>query len=579
MNSITSQFDVDLAGLIDVLGGHLYSSPDVFVRELLQNAVDACTQRHRGNAKGHVTVRHFADRREIEFEDDGIGMDEETIRSSLARIGASTKRGTETRDELLGRFGIGLLAGFMVAEELIVETKMHRGAALRWVGRRDGTWSMMPGSRTTTGTTVTVPLDGRGEPYASPDSTLDLVTKFGRYLPVEVSFVAGGDPVRVSRERAWLSDCAADWWSWVDDDDVLAIVPVSSGKTRGFVWLGGDIDEDNAPTVKTFVKGMPVSENVVGLLPKWAHFCGAVIDSADLLPTASREDLVRNDAFTSVAETIERSILGWLMAHGKRGDREFVSLLEESPLLIKSACAKFAPLRKAVGSLLPFQTTAGVASWEEIAKHAKNGIVLGVESVRDFENARALTASRGLLVVNHGYLHDTELLHALASDQDLRVEPLTPAHLAKLIQPAPDEARRFESVLATACAALESEGVEVSVGRFTPVDLPAMLLTSSSALEDRARRLADSSDGFGRGFLAGFTERKATVSLVLNLDNALIQALPKVVSSSSVVRVVRLLNAHAALTLRRTLSVNEVRMLSRDLLGLLETTMIPGMTN
>ncbi len=150
-----NHFDVDLQeGLIEVLEADLYSSPDVATRELLQNASDAIVQ---SGHHGTIRVRYDHRARTLSFDDDGVGMDTKTIRESLARIGASMKRGAATDDGVIGHFGIGLLAVFLISDTFIVETKREGESPLRWVGRSDGTFDLEPGTRRQTGTCVTVP--------------------------------------------------------------------------------------------------------------------------------------------------------------------------------------------------------------------------------------------------------------------------------------------------------------------------------------------------------------------------------------------------------------------------------------
>jgi len=147
-------FQVNLKGIIELLSNHLYSGPHVFVRELLQNAVDALTARARldGAAAGgeggvRVSVRRGDGPPELVFEDDGIGLTEEEIHRFLATLGESSKRrlGGEADPDLLGQFGIGLLACFLVTDEIVVRTRSARSPDATWIewrGRQDGTYAV-----------------------------------------------------------------------------------------------------------------------------------------------------------------------------------------------------------------------------------------------------------------------------------------------------------------------------------------------------------------------------------------------------------------------------------------------------
>lgn len=158
-------FQVDLRGLVDLLSHHLYSSPRVYLRELLQNAVDALTARHAVEPHGDFGIRLYADGTVVRVEDDGVGLTEADVHSFLATIGRSSKRAeqvAEQRADFIGQFGIGLLSCFLVADEIHVVSRSARtpdAPAVEWRGRGDGSYTVrtLPASaRPRPGTTVTL---------------------------------------------------------------------------------------------------------------------------------------------------------------------------------------------------------------------------------------------------------------------------------------------------------------------------------------------------------------------------------------------------------------------------------------
>lgn len=113
--SDTYHFQVNLGGMLDVLSNHLYKSPDVFLRELLQNGVDAITLRQKSQPDwngGKITITVEPGRRLV-FRDNGAGLSEEGIHRFLAVIGQSSKTelvNGKIPEDYIGRFGIGLLS-------------------------------------------------------------------------------------------------------------------------------------------------------------------------------------------------------------------------------------------------------------------------------------------------------------------------------------------------------------------------------------------------------------------------------------------------------------------------------------
>lgn len=212
-------FQVDLRGLVDLLSHHLYSSPRVYLRELLQNAVDALTARHTLEQPAPADafgIRLYANGSVVRVEDDGVGLTEDDVHAFLATIGRSSKRATEAsgdepvrgwgriteqRGDFIGQFGIGLLSCFLVADEIHVLSRSARtpdAPAVEWRGRGDGSYTVrtLPATaRPRPGTTVTLtPRADAGE-WTRPAQVHALARQFGSLLRHPVTFddgTAGG---------------------------------------------------------------------------------------------------------------------------------------------------------------------------------------------------------------------------------------------------------------------------------------------------------------------------------------------------------------------------------------------------
>src|SRR5689334_20324378 len=144
-------FQVDLRGIVDLLSHHLYGSPRVYVRELLQNAVDAITARRAVEPGAPARVVIETPERTgdgtLRVSDTGIGLTEAQVHELLATIGRSSKRDDLgfARHEFRGQFGIGLLSCFLVADEIRVDTRAAGSAPVRWTGYSDGRYEVASG--------------------------------------------------------------------------------------------------------------------------------------------------------------------------------------------------------------------------------------------------------------------------------------------------------------------------------------------------------------------------------------------------------------------------------------------------
>lgn len=218
-------FQVDLRGLVDLLSHHLYSSPKVYLRELLQNAVDAITARRAEEPDAPAKVRLYAESGALRVEDSGVGLTEADVHNLLATIGRSSKRAEglqEARSDFLGQFGIGLLACFVVAERIRVVSRSARtpdAAPVEWTATDDGSYTVrtLPDdARTEPGTTVHLVARAGAREWLAQDRVLALARDFGSLLPYDV---------RVGDEA--VTDLPAPWDR-----------PYPSPPTAGSPWPG-----------------------------------------------------------------------------------------------------------------------------------------------------------------------------------------------------------------------------------------------------------------------------------------------------------------------------------------------------
>src|SRR4051794_22654530 len=188
-----TNFQVDLRGVVDLLSHHLYGSPRVYVRELLQKAVDAITARRATDTHAPALVRiepsEITGDGTLRIHDSGIGLTEAQVHDLLATIGRSSKRDELgfARHEFLGQFGIGLLSCFLVADEIRVHTRRDGAPAVLWTGYADGRYDVRPGPDREPGTSVTL-LPRRGaEEFLTPATVRELAALYGSLLPVPVT--------------------------------------------------------------------------------------------------------------------------------------------------------------------------------------------------------------------------------------------------------------------------------------------------------------------------------------------------------------------------------------------------------
>lgn len=173
-------FQVNLGGMLDILSNHLYKTSDVFLRELMQNGVDAVTLRKKNDPlwqDGRILIR-VQEGKQLFFQDNGAGLTQEEIHRFLAVIGQSSK--SELVDgrmptDFIGRFGIGLLSCFMVSDSIEVHTRsVSGGEAHIWKGYADGTYTLEPLEDCEEGTIIILTAKKGCEYYYQPEKIREI---------------------------------------------------------------------------------------------------------------------------------------------------------------------------------------------------------------------------------------------------------------------------------------------------------------------------------------------------------------------------------------------------------------------
>ncbi|WP_405530308.1 HSP90 family protein [Streptomyces avidinii] len=601
--STPHSFQVDLRGLVDLLSHHLYSSPRVYVRELLQNAVDAITARHALDPAAGIRIRLSASDGRVTIEDSGIGLTADEAHSLLATIGRSSKRagggsnldeqGLEaTRQEFLGQFGIGLLACFVVARQIRVVTRSARdphAAPVEWLATDDGSYTVreLPHeARPEPGTTVVLEARPGAAEWAVPAKVEELARDYGSLLPYEITFDdgEGGEPRPVTdRPAVWdrpfptpdarrvaLAGHCAQLFGFTPLDSIDLDLPVAG--VRGVAYV---LPEPTSPAHRAghrvHLKGMLLTERADNLLPDWAFFVRAVLDTDTLRPTASRENLYDDETLAAVRDALGSRVRGWLAELAASDPDRLAAFLQVHHLGVKSMARHDPELLGLMLPWLPFETSDGSMSLQEFA--AAHTDIHFTRTVEEFRQIAPIAAAHGLGVINAGYTYDADLLALLpAVRPELKVTELDAGAVTERLDPVPTGAElALAPFLATARTRLEPQSCDVVLRAFQPVAVPALYLDDRQARQERDRTAAvESADSLWSGILGALRGSAPRARLVLNHNNPLIRRIAALPDEALTAIAVESLYGQALLMSQRPLRPADSTLLNRSFLGLLE---------
>ncbi len=389
------RFGAEVGRLLDLVVHSLYSEREIFLRELVANAADA-TDRRRflglsdpalappEGARVRVTPDKPA--RTLTIEDDGTGMTREELVRNLGTIARSgTKLFGETlaaakpedRPSLIGQFGVGFYAAFMVADRVSVTSRaVGTNEAFTWESTGQGAFTIAPGSREKAGTTVTLHLKADAEEFLEPYRLETIVRKWADHITLPIMVVRDGKDVPANegtalwrRPKAEVTEAQYEefyrhlghffgkpWmtlhWRAEGAMEFSALLFVPDAKPFQ------PVEDDRKCRVRLHVRRMFIT-NEAELLPNWLRFVDGVVDTEDLPLNVSREMLQATPVLARIRRAVTNRVLTELKAASGDPERGYEKFWENFGHVLKEGVWEDADHRDALTSLLRFRSTHG----------------------------------------------------------------------------------------------------------------------------------------------------------------------------------------------------------------------------
>lgn len=572
-------FQVDLHGVVDLLARHLYSGPRVYLRELLQNGVDAITARRAEDPGCPATVRlRPLPDGSLLVTDSGVGLTRAEAEELLATVGRSSKRDLDLgsgREEFLGQFGIGLLSAFMVADDIELVSRSARdpqAPAVRWRGHADGSYDLveLPAAGLPAGSTVRLRPRRDLEHWLAGETVAALAAEFGSLLPVDVAVEVPlgsgepgpGDPAVDPADglpadgaprpgHVWrrISAPEAPWARAYPDEAARAQalaryceqtlgftplahidleVPLAGVSGVAFV-LPAAVPPGGGGSHRVYLKRMLLGARVDGLLPEWAFFVRCVLDASGLRPTASREALYTDEVLLATQEALADAVRSWTLRTLESSTALARQFVGTHHLAVRSLALTDDTMLDLAARILPYETTDGTLTLAEVAQ--EHGQVVFAPTLEEYRRIAPVARAQGLAVVNAGYVYDADLLARLAARGPGRglgeVRPLGAGDIAQVLAPvAPERELAALDAVRAGGDVLRPLDTELVLRTFEPAELPAVLLHDRDGDHQRDLQAAMAeADDVWSDVLAGFAEPAAARRLVLNDASPLVREL------------------------------------------------------
>ncbi|MEV4557105.1 ATP-binding protein [Kitasatospora sp. NPDC049285] len=535
--------EVDLGGLVGVLATHLYSTPLVALRELVQNAHDSHTRRKLEDLESDyrplIRVSGDPARRTVAIEDNGAGLTEPEIHAYLATVGTGYTRMLREltgNQDLIGAFGLGFLSAFSVAEEVTVTTASHREPALAHTYRSRGgeQYTVEPAPpRAAAGTVVSLRLKPEHAHLADEFALREVLARYCVLLPI---------PVYVGEDDKPVNDVAVPWrqdlpgspylhrmrfaGAFARSFEPLTAFPVNpvEGSTDavGLLWVqdGGTYGSTDNRDLAVYLRGMLLADDARDLLPKWAGFIGGVVESTRLTPTASREDLQRDEHYRALQQALTDAIVEGLYETARLQPAAWRRILARHGQDLLGAALCDDRLFSLLADDVPVPTSQGELTAGALRAAGEGAVHVALGSGGGFEEM--LYRAMQVPIARGDRYAVLPFLRRYAQLRDCRIVELGSESGNRELFRAPDFPLPAEEARWLA-GALAEDGEQLVPARFEPYGLPLVLVPDREA-ELKARIEDDQADAripsaalrLARAFTAR-TDGEVKARLYLNL--------------------------------------------------------------
>jgi molecular chaperone HtpG len=398
----TKEFQAETKQVLRLVIHSLYSHKEIFLRELISNASDACEKlRFEALAKPEllgadalsVTLAPDAAAGTLSIKDNGIGMSEAEVIDNLGTIARSgTKRflealsGDSAKDaQLIGQFGVGFYSAFIVADKVTVLTKRSDAAAVRWDSDGEGQYQIQAGDKTDRGTEVILHLRDEDKEFLEPARLRQLVRKYSDHLSLPVILKTADAEETVNQAKAFWTRPKAE----LSDEDYQAFYKhISHDSESARVWahnkVEGNIEytsllylpkrapfdlferEQKGGGIQLYVKRVFIMDKAAELLPPYLRFMRGVVDTADLPLNVSRELLQNNRTVEKIKSALVKRSLDLIEDLAANKPEEYAEFWKTFGVVLKEGIIDDPGQKERIAKLLRFHSTAAAGDAPEV---------------------------------------------------------------------------------------------------------------------------------------------------------------------------------------------------------------------
>ena len=385
----TVKFETEVSKLLDIVANSLYTEKEIFLRELISNSSDACEKLRyvsqtnsslKDTSQFEIRIHLNEKNKTITIKDNGIGMNEEDMKSNLGTIAKSgteefiKKMGDKKGDiTQIGKFGVGFYSSFMVSDQVVVRSKKYDSEeSFLWTSDGKGTFSIESTEYNNQGTEITLSIKKDESEFLSKYKIEEIVKKYSDFVPFPI-FVSSEDDKKEkkgkenkedketqvnSAEAIWLKEKSKikeeDYKNFYNQTSSFYDEPLKTihFKAEGVVNYTSLLflpksqpqdlyHPDRKNNLKLYVNKIFISDKLDALIPAWLRFIPGVVDTEDLSLNISREILQNNAVINKISTALTKRVLKEISDLKKKKPDEFISFWKNFGPVIKEGLYEF----------------------------------------------------------------------------------------------------------------------------------------------------------------------------------------------------------------------------------------------
>jgi molecular chaperone HtpG len=418
------QFQAEVSRLLNIVANSLYSEKEIFLRELISNASDACDRLRyaavtdaslaAGDGDYRIDISFDKAARTLTLADNGIGLNHQDLIDNLGTIARSgtaafidsvaeakkEKEDASGNVNLIGQFGVGFYSAFMVADEVTVTTrKAGEDEGWQWKSDGMGEFTIEPAADAERGARVVLHLNKEADEYLEAARLRLIVKTYSDHIsfPIALSETGGGEDAPVgerlnqasaiwARPKSEIDEAAhKEFYHHVShaiDDPWLTL----HFRAEGMIEYSGLLyvptarpfdlfHPERKGSVKLYVKRVFITDDCEHLVPSWLRFLRGVIDSEDLPLNVSRELLQNNTVLARIKAGITSRIINALTEKAEKESEAYAVFWEAFGPVLKEGLYEDFEHREKLTKLVLFRSTAGdgLVSLDDYISRMKEG--------------------------------------------------------------------------------------------------------------------------------------------------------------------------------------------------------------